>query len=242
MTGRPAPRPPTTVGLSRPAGRPGRGCWLRGCVLIAATVLLTGCGLSTGAATGPGSNAPTGPPSTGSSTPASTSTSTSTSTPASVPAGTLAPTGTTSTGTSPSPSTRPVSSWIAPTPFPMTGTPQVSTPYTAPIDRLPKGCPSGTVTITHRGVTGLPTPTLCVHTGAVLEITLTYGAPAWSPLQITPAGAATVTRTATPTQSSRTATVKVTGTQPFDIAASTGYSYPTSPVGADWTLHVTVRP
>lgn len=60
-------------------------------------------------------------------------------------------------------------------------------------------------------------------------------------MQITPAGAATVTRTATSTELTRTATVKVTSDQPFDIAAYIGAQSPTAP-SYTYDLHVTVRP
>lgn len=60
MTGHPVLPWRAGMLLSPPVERASRGRWLRMCALVAVVALLTGCGLSTGAATGPGSPAAAG--------------------------------------------------------------------------------------------------------------------------------------------------------------------------------------
>jgi hypothetical protein len=113
---------------------------------------------------------------------------------------------------------------------PGTGTAEPTTP-------VPKGCPSGTVAITHRPAeTG--TSTVCIAAGARLRLTITVeGEGGWTPLQVTPEGAATVASTTDPTGIVH-AIVTPAGTVPFCL--STGTTSTTAPY-TSWRLCVTLR-
>src|SRR5258708_5600483 len=64
-----------------------------------------------------------------------------------------------------------------------------------PTTPVPKGCLSGTVAITHRPAE-TETSAVCIKAGARLRLTITVeGEGGWTPLQVTPQGAATVAST-----------------------------------------------
>jgi hypothetical protein len=109
--------------------------------------------------------------------------------------------------------------------------------YIVPTTPVPKGCLSGTVAITHH-----PDETdsaVCIKAGARLRLTLVRDPDrGWTPLQVTPRGAARVTST-----TDRTAVhaiVAPTGTAPFCLSTGTTSPYPTDEVFG-WRLCVTVR-
>jgi len=117
------------------------------------------------------------------------------------------------------------------TPVRMTGSP---TPEpTGPVPVL-KGCPSGTVAISYPGQGDW---TVCIRAGARLRLTLPddgYGS--WAPLQVTPAGAATVAST-TDSKGNVRAIVTPAGTAPFCLSTDLT---PTSPTAPDFPWHLCV--
>lgn len=113
----------------------------------------------------------------------------------------------------------------------VTGTAQPTTP-------IPKGCLSGTVAITHLPAEA-STSTVCITARARLRLTLPgQGLDGWTPLQVTPAGAATVAYT-TDSTDILAAVVSATGTAPFCL--STGTRSLESQPAYSWRLCVTVR-
>ena len=71
--------------------------------------------------------------------------------------------------------------------------------YIVPTTPVPKGCLSGTVAITHHAAE-TETSAVCIKAGARLRLTLVREPDrGWTPLQVTPQGAATVTSTTDPT-------------------------------------------
>ena len=107
----------------------------------------------------------------------------------------------------------------------------------SPTTPVPAGCPSGTVPITHSAAY-TETSAVCLKAGARLQLTLLQeGTGSWTPLQVAPGGAATVTST-TDSTGNQHATVTPTGTVPFCLSTAT--TDPTAPA-ATWRLCVTVR-
>lgn len=106
-----------------------------------------------------------------------------------------------------------------------------------PTTPVPAGCPSGTVIITHSAAeTG--TSAVCIKAGARLRLILVpEGTGSWTPPQLAPSGAATVTSTTDPAGNVYD-TVMPTGTVPFCLSTDT--TDPTA-VAASWRLCVTIR-
>jgi hypothetical protein len=112
-----------------------------------------------------------------------------------------------------------------------------STDTAIPTTPVPKGCLSGTVAITHRPAE-TETSAVCIKAGARLRLTITVeGEGGWTPLQVTPEGAATVASTTDSTSIVR-AIVAPTGTAPFCLSTDTTSA--TAPA-LSWRLCVTVR-
>jgi hypothetical protein len=109
--------------------------------------------------------------------------------------------------------------------------------YIVPTTPVPKGCLSGTVAITHRSAEA--DSAVCIKAGARLRLTLVRDPDrGWTPLQVTPQGAATVTSTTDPTAVH--AIVSPAGTAPFCLSTYTTSPYPTDELFG-WRLCVTVR-
>jgi hypothetical protein len=107
-----------------------------------------------------------------------------------------------------------------------------------PTTPVPKGCLSGTVAITHLPAEA-DTSTVCIKARARLRLTLPgEGLDGWTPLQVTPEGAATVAYT-TDSTDILAAIVSPTGTAPFCL--STGTRSLESQPAYSWRLCVTVR-
>src|SRR5260221_7287892 len=110
--------------------------------------------------------------------------------------------------------------------------------YIVPTTPVPKGCLSGTVAITHHAAE-TETSAVCIKAGARLRLTLVREPDrGWTPLQVTPQGAPTVTSTTDPTAVH--AIVAPAGTAPFCLSNDTTRPYPTNAVFR-WRLCVTVR-
>lgn len=108
---------------------------------------------------------------------------------------------------------------------------------TGPVPAV-KGCPSGTVAITH--YPDDPDETACITAGSRIRLTLPNGRPmTWSPPQVKPAGAATV---ASMTDSAGTMHAMVTpaGTAAFCLSMTLSDASPTDPITI-WRLCVTIR-
>jgi hypothetical protein len=116
------------------------------------------------------------------------------------------------------------------------GTP-TPTGTASPTTPVPAGCPSGTVAITHSGAY-TDTSSVCIKAGARLQLTLLpYGIGSWTPLQVAPDGAASVT-SATDAAGGVRASVAPAGTASFCLStATTDSALPT----ASWRLCVKVR-
>ena len=109
----------------------------------------------------------------------------------------------------------------------------------APTGAVPilNGCPSGVVIVNYLGEGDW---TACVRVGARLQLTLPdngYGT--WSPLRVTPVGAATVAATADSNGNVR-AIVTPASTAPFCLATDLAPASPTAP-DLPWQLCVTIR-
>ena len=120
------------------------------------------------------------------------------------------------------------------TPTRMTGS--LTPEPTGPVPIL-RGCPAGVVVITYLGSGDW---TVCVRAGARLRLTLPddgYGT--WSPLQVTPAGAAAVA-SATDSKGNVRAIVTPADTAPFCLGTDLAPESPTAP-DLLWQLCVTIR-
>jgi hypothetical protein len=106
-----------------------------------------------------------------------------------------------------------------------------------PTTRVPKGCQSGLVTITHYVMETVPS-TVCIKMGAVLRLMLRSSDGNWGVL-VTPTGAARVTSATSPTVVRFI--ISATGTVPFCLSVSASPLYPTDEVNPPWQLCVTVR-
>jgi hypothetical protein len=108
----------------------------------------------------------------------------------------------------------------------------------APSPGPPTGCQAGTVAITHRP-SQPDTTAVCLKTGARLRLTLTAeGEGGWTPFQITPHAAATVTSSADAAGNVH-ATVSPAGTTAFCLSTAT--TSDTAP-SESWQLCVTIQP
>lgn len=106
-----------------------------------------------------------------------------------------------------------------------------------PTTPVPKGCQSGTVAITHLPAQA-DTSTVCITARARLRLTLPgQGLDGWTPLQVTPEGAATIAYT-TDSTDILAAIVLPTGPAPFCL--STGTRSLESQPAYSWQLCVTV--
>jgi hypothetical protein len=116
------------------------------------------------------------------------------------------------------------------------GTP-TPTGTASPTTPVPAGCSSGTVAITHSAAY-TDTSSVCIKAGARLQLTLLPdGIAGWTPLQVAPGGAASVTST---TDAAGGVRAGVTPAGAASFCLSTATLDPTRPA-ASWRLCVTVR-
>lgn len=106
-----------------------------------------------------------------------------------------------------------------------------------PTTRVPKGCQSGLVTITHYVMETVPSA-VCFKTGAVLRLMLRSSDGNWA-VVVTPSGAATVTSATSPAVVRFT--ISAAGTVPFCLSVGASPLSPTDEVYPAWQLCVTVR-